>query len=66
MVISHNPIQDACASRSMISQALSDLEIIRPHQTKEAFIMFQNMLLNNLVKTQDAIISYLDYTIKEA
>lgn len=65
MVINHNPIQDACASRNLIRQALSDLETVKPHQTKEAFIMFQNMLLNNLVKTQDAIISYLDYPIKE-
>lgn len=52
----YNSIEYAYKYRDKLKQALSDLEVIRPYQTKENYLTMKDSLLNNLVKTQDTIL----------
>ena len=52
----YNSIDYAYMYRNILKQALSDLEVIRPHQTKENYLTMKDRLLDNLVKIQDIIL----------
>lgn len=52
----YNSIEYAYKYRDMLKQALSDLENIRPHQTKENYLVMKDRILDNLVKIQDIIL----------
>ena len=52
----YNSIDYAYKYRDMLRQALSDLEVIRPHQTKDNYLTMKDRLLDNLVKIQDIIL----------
>lgn len=52
----YNSINYAYKYRNILKQALSDLEAIRPHQTRENYLTMKDRLLDNLVKIQDIIL----------
>lgn len=52
----YNSIDYAYKYRNILKQALSDLEVIRPHQTRENYLTMKDKLLDNLVKIQDIIL----------
>ena len=52
----YNSIDYAYKYRNILKQVLSDLEVIRPHQTKENYLTMKDRLLDNLVKIQDVIL----------
>ena len=52
----YNSIEYAYKYRNILKHALSDLEDIRPHQTKENYLTMKDRLLDNLVKIQDIIL----------
>lgn len=55
----YNSIDYAYKYRDMLRHALSDLEVIRPHQTRENYLTMKDRLLDNLVKIQDIILESL-------